>query len=52
MNLSLLINEIKQIVKKARYASYYAVNREMLLAYFNIGKKIVEQEQKGLKRAG
>src|SRR3989338_2847290 len=47
-----ILNEIKQIVKKARYASYMAVNYEMLRAYFEIGKRIVEEEQKGQKRAG
>lgn len=47
-----ILNEIKQIVKKARYASYMAVNYEMLRAYFEIGKRIVDEEQKGQKRAG
>jgi len=47
-----ILNEIKIIVKKARYASYMAVNSEMLKAYFEIGRRIVEEEQKGQKRAG
>lgn len=47
-----ILNEIKQIVRKARYVSYIAVNNEMLKAYFEIGRRIVEEEQKGQKRAG
>jgi hypothetical protein len=48
---SKLINELKLLVKKARYNAVYAVNKEMILAYYEIGKKIVENEQKGEKRA-
>ena len=47
-----LVSNIKRIIHKARYSSFYAVNTEMLKAYFEIGKKIVEEEQKGRKRAG
>ena len=46
-----LIEEIKLLVKKARYNAVYAVNAEMLKAYYEIGKRIVEEEQKGSKRA-
>lgn len=46
-----LLNEIKTIVNKARYNAFRALNREMLKAYFEIGKKIVEEEQNGKKRA-
>ena len=46
-----LIDEIKHIINKARYNSIYAVNKEMLKAYFEIGRKIVEEEQRGKKRA-
>lgn len=47
-----LISEIKQILQDARHAAFTAVNAEMLKAYFEIGRKIVEEEQKGKKRAG
>lgn len=47
-----LLREIKQIIQTARYASYTAVNKEMLQAYFEIGRKIVEEEQQGKERAG
>ncbi|HLC36867.1 MAG TPA: DUF1016 N-terminal domain-containing protein, partial [archaeon] len=32
--------------------SFTAVNAEMLKAYFEIGRKIVEEEQRGKSRAG
>lgn len=46
-----LINDIKIILRNARHKTFYAVNTEMLKAYFEIGRKIVEEEQKGSKRA-
>ncbi len=47
-----IIREIKSIISKARYNAFNAVNTEMLKAYFEIGRKIVEEEQKGERRAG
>ena len=44
-----IIHEIKSIINKARYNAFTAVNAEMLRAYFEIGRKIVEEEQKGQK---
>lgn len=49
--LKVLIQDIKSLIKKARYSAVYAVNAEMLKSYFEIGRKIVEEEQKGRKRA-
>lgn len=49
--MKILITQIKEIVTKARYAAFTAVNIEMLKAYYQIGKKIVEEEQKGGERA-
>src|SRR3989338_6238970 len=46
------LKEIKNIIKKARYAAFTAINSEMLKSYYDIGRKIVEEEQKGKKRAG
>lgn len=51
-NYSMLLGDLKEIVRKARHNSYVAVNTEMLRAYFDIGRKIVEEEQKGETRAG
>jgi translation initiation factor 2 alpha subunit (eIF-2alpha) len=46
-----ILKEIKDIINKARYNAFKALNTEMLKAYFEIGRKIVEEEQKGKKRA-
>jgi predicted nuclease of restriction endonuclease-like (RecB) superfamily len=43
--------DIKDILERARTAAYTAVNTAMVEAYWNIGKRIVEEEQKGSKRA-
>ena len=42
-----IINEIKQIISKARVNVAKQVNNELLLTYWNIGKIIVEYEQEG-----
>jgi hypothetical protein len=42
---------IRAIVEKARGNIVRAVNTEMLLAYWHIGKEIVEEEQRGKSRA-
>src|SRR3989338_4400532 len=47
-----LLYDIKAIIKKARYNAVSAVNAEMIKAYYKIGRKIVEEEQRGSKRAG
>ena len=46
-----LIQDIKNLIKRARHNAFTAVNAEMLKAYFEIGRKIVEEEQKGKRRA-
>lgn len=45
------IQEIKQILAQARQKAYSAVNSAMVEAYWQIGKRIVEEEQQGEKRA-
>ncbi len=45
-----VIQEIKKIINQARQNSFQAINQEMLKAYFEIGRKIVEEEQKGESR--
>ena len=45
------INDIKLLVNKARSQAYAAVNQAMVEAYWNIGKRIVEEEQQGKERA-
>ena len=48
---SSILKEIKSIISKARYNAFTAINTEMLKAYFEICRKIIEEEQKGEKRA-
>lgn len=45
------IHEIKQIVVQARQKAYTAINSAMVEAYWQMGKRIVEQEQQGKDRA-
>ena len=45
------ILEIKQILALARQKSYQAINSAMVEAYWNIGQRIVSEEQKGKERA-
>ena len=44
------INEIKKILKNARQKAYTAVNSAMVEAYWEIGRRIVEEEQRGKER--
>ena len=46
------IKDIRKILSEARRQSYRAVNSVMVQAYWLVGWRIVEQEQKGEKRAG
>ena len=43
--------KIKEIVNTARNNAYRTINSIMIEAYYNVGKNIVEEEQKGEKRA-
>lgn len=45
------IGEIKQIVTQARQKAYAAINSAMVEAYWQMGRRIVEQEQQGKDRA-
>ncbi len=45
------ISEIKQILAEARQKSYALVNAAMVDAYWQIGRRIVEEEQHGNQRA-
>ena len=45
------ISEIKKILKDARQKAYTAVNSAMVEAYWEIGRRIVEEEQRGKERA-
>jgi len=43
--------EIRELLQKARNSAYQAVNVVMVQTYWQIGKRIVEQEQHGQNRA-
>ena len=46
-----VITEIKSIISSGQEAAYSASNKAMLFTYWNIGKRIVEQELRGGQRA-
>lgn len=44
-------NKVVELLKEARKSVVKTVNKTMVLTYFEIGKIIVEEEQKGKSRA-
>lgn len=46
-----IIAEIKGIISAGRQNAYSAANTAMLMTYWSVGKRIVEQEQAGAERA-
>lgn len=46
-----IVEDIKNIIDKGRTAAYAAVNTTMIATYWNIGRRIVEEEQHGMERA-
>jgi hypothetical protein len=47
-----LYDDIRRILDAARGKAFSAVNFAMVQAYWQIGKRIVEEEQRGEERAG
>ena len=45
------LDDIKQIITSGQKYAYQAANRAIVLTYWQIGKRIVEQEQKGKERS-
>ena len=45
------IQEIKTLLHSARNKAYQSINEIMTKTYFEIGRRIVEEEQKGKSRA-
>lgn len=45
------LEDIKQIITSEQKYAYQAANKAMVFTYWQIGKRIVEQEQKGEERA-
>ena len=50
-NFDLIYQRIRDILKRGRNQALQAVNAEMVHAYWDIGRKIVEEEQRGQVRA-
>lgn len=50
-SLSHFYDDISKILHEARRKAYVAINAEMVMAYWRIGKRIVEEEQQGNQKA-
>ena len=46
-----IITDIKEIISAGQQNAYSAANTAMVLTYWHIGKRIIEQEQDGSERA-
>ena len=46
-----LIKDLEVLIASGRKAAYQSINQAMIDMYWNIGKRIVEEEQKGKARA-
>ena len=46
-----VIDDVKDIISSGMESAYNATSRAMVLTYWNVGKRIVEQEQNGNQRA-
>ena len=47
----MLFNDVCAIIENGRRQAYSAVNKSMVETYWNIGRRIVEEEQQGKERA-
>lgn len=50
-NYRQIVDDIRQIINKGRNAAYAAVDAAMIATYWNVGRRIVEEEQHGQERA-
>lgn len=48
---TVLYNDVCRIIEQGRQQAYAAVNSSMIETYWNIGRRIVEEEQQGKERA-
>ena len=46
-----IVSDIKSIITAGTRTAYNSVNKAMILTYWNVGKRIIEQEQNGNERA-
>ena len=47
-----LITDLRQIIEQGRRQAYISINASMIQTYWNVGRRIVEEEQHGEMRAG
>ena len=45
------VDDVKTIINKGRSLAYAAVDKTMISTYWNVGRRVVEEEQKGSNRA-
>ncbi|MCD8006374.1 MAG: PDDEXK nuclease domain-containing protein [Oscillospiraceae bacterium] len=46
-----IVNDVKDIIENGRNSAYSSINSIMIMTYWNIGRRIVEEEQQGQGRA-
>lgn len=51
MNYQAIITDIKDVISSGQKVAYNATNKAMILTYWHVGKRIVEQEQNGNERS-
>ena len=47
-----LVSDLRQIIEQGRRQAYISINASMIQTYWNVGRRIVEEEQHGEARAG
>lgn len=47
-----LVTDLRQIIEQGRRQAYISINASMIQTYWNVGRRIVEEEQHGEARAG
>lgn len=47
-----LVNDVRRIIEEGRQAAYCALNTAMLHTFWNVGRRLIEEEQHGNSRAG
>ena len=47
-----LITDLRQIIEQGRRQAYISINASMIQTYWNVGRRILEEEQHGEVRAG
>jgi len=50
-NCNAIVAEIRKIIEQGRSQAYAAINASMIFTYWNVGRRIVEEEQHGSARA-